>query len=380
MQYAAIFLLLLTVLDPLLVTSKRVLLKDPRHVKRAYGLPWRQNQRRINYLKKPAYRSKGLHKESLYENANTFYGSGRVRFPKEPYPHGGDDFDQGHENTNHVVLPYGEGITHAISYGKGYIPYENIKDHFSLGNEQQDYRKEEFGHQDSVYEGASYPHTSEYNIPQGYHSEEPDSFYADGEDSKFVFQERALGRSKFENTNGNGQQNIILKSVQNSGIGPGDERKSPLETIESLKSSALVASKPSFSSGPDIKQGFVIRDSISLDDYNRKVQEFTKSWPGVSHFGGELSGLGTAGGFGSVKQTVDFPQQFSAKGFSGSSFPGASTWLKELAPGQPSYAVKEETMEEPHDFRTMPVRTAPIQPLALPLNYALPSFGQGLHG
>lgn len=42
---------------------------------------------------------------------------------------GDDYFDQGHEQVNHVVIPHGNGIKHALSFGKGYVPHEMLYHH-----------------------------------------------------------------------------------------------------------------------------------------------------------------------------------------------------------------------------------------------------------
>lgn len=46
--------------------------------------------------------------------------------------HGGDDFDQGHEPINNIIIPHGKGITHAITFGKGYVPHEALHEHLKF--------------------------------------------------------------------------------------------------------------------------------------------------------------------------------------------------------------------------------------------------------
>lgn len=64
------------------------------------------------------------------------YHSKKPVYSNSPFPHGGDDFDRGYQPVNHVKIPYGKEISHAISYGKGYIPYDKIKDSLPFGRER----------------------------------------------------------------------------------------------------------------------------------------------------------------------------------------------------------------------------------------------------
>lgn len=95
----------------------------PRQIRRSPAPPWRQSP---THYKKSSPGSNDFHRPPYYASAlsNRYY---RKPFRPLPYPHGGDDFDQGHEAVNHVQIPYGKDVSHGISFGKGYIPYENIK-------------------------------------------------------------------------------------------------------------------------------------------------------------------------------------------------------------------------------------------------------------
>lgn len=86
------------------------------------------------------------------------YPGKKLKYSGPTYPRGGDDFDLGkylrekfniivylkqilivwsgfyiiigHEYINNVKIPHGKGYSHALSYGKGYIPYDNLKGPF----------------------------------------------------------------------------------------------------------------------------------------------------------------------------------------------------------------------------------------------------------
>lgn len=71
-----------------------------------------------------------------YHGPPVHYHSKKSVYGSSSFPHGGDDFDQGYEHVNHVNIPYGKGISHAVSYGKGYIPYDRIKGSVSFNRER----------------------------------------------------------------------------------------------------------------------------------------------------------------------------------------------------------------------------------------------------
>lgn len=116
--------------------SNKVVLVIPQQTRRMYngglGPSWQ-----------PRFRKSSLGNEVHYQK---YHHTPPVHhFPKKsayrspPFPHGGDDFDQGYEHVNHVRIPHGKDISHAISFGKGYIPYDKIKGSFSLGRERWEY-------------------------------------------------------------------------------------------------------------------------------------------------------------------------------------------------------------------------------------------------
>lgn len=91
----------------------------------------------------PRFRKSSLgnevHYQKYHHSPPAHYFPKKSVYRSPPFPHGGDDFDQGHEHVNHVRIPYGKDISHAISFGKGYIPYDKIKGSFSLGRERWEY-------------------------------------------------------------------------------------------------------------------------------------------------------------------------------------------------------------------------------------------------
>jgi len=97
---------------------RKMILVVPRQVRRTPS--WKPST--SPYLKKN-YGSNDFPRQTYYSPAHRYYS----KKPFRPLPYGGDDFDQGHETVNHVHVPYGKDVTHGISFGKGYIPYDNIK-------------------------------------------------------------------------------------------------------------------------------------------------------------------------------------------------------------------------------------------------------------
>lgn len=136
------------------------------------------------------------------------------------------------------------------------------------------------------------------------------------------------------------------------------------------------------------KEGIVLRDTVSLDHYQQRLREMTKSWP-------QFLATGTTTGFQNQQVTGSYP---AVAGQPASNFAASVSWPLSFAQPKQGYAVKEDTMEPPHDFRNMPIQTNPFQAFALPvnavntvntantantvntMNAALPSFTQTVHG
>lgn len=86
--------------------------------------PWR------SYYKKSSYGGNDF-RQAHYNNR--YYNKKPIR---PPYPSASDDFNQGYETENNVHIPHGKDISHSISFGKPYIPY-NVKGSSSpLGHER----------------------------------------------------------------------------------------------------------------------------------------------------------------------------------------------------------------------------------------------------
>lgn len=109
------------------------------------------------------------------------------------------------------------------------------------------------------------------------------------------------------------------------------------------------------------KDGIVLRDTVSLDEYQRKLEELSKTWPNVLSAGTNFAGA---------------PQQLHA-GFPTTGLPGAAfggltggaNWLSNFAQSKQGYAVHENHGDPTtYDFRTMAIQGNPYQQL---------SFGHG---
>ena len=160
--------------------------------------------------------------------------------------------------------------------------------------------------------------------------------------------------------------------------------ENPLLLIKNIfftdfSTSAQISNTESTSSAPIIvppariggsTHGVIIRDSVSLDDYNKKVEEFTKSWPGIANIPG-IHGSNLAA------QTI---QQLPASAFPGSSFSAPSSWTSSFAQGRQGYAVKEDLAEPQIDFRTMNFQNSQLQhSFPIPGNANLPNI-QAVYG
>lgn len=111
----------------------KVVLVMPPQTRRSLGpSSWRSSSS-PRYRKSPHAGEAHYHK---YHSSPVYYRSKKPIYETSSAPHGGDDFDQGYEHVNHVHIPYGKGIGHGVSFGKGYIPYDQIKGSFSFGRER----------------------------------------------------------------------------------------------------------------------------------------------------------------------------------------------------------------------------------------------------
>lgn len=113
----------------------KVVLVIPQQTRRSLGpSSWRSSPPR--YRKSSHPNEVHYHK---YHSSPVYYRSKKPIYETPSVPHGGDDFNQGYGHVNHVHVPYGKGINHGVSFGKGYIPYDQIKGSFSFGRERWEY-------------------------------------------------------------------------------------------------------------------------------------------------------------------------------------------------------------------------------------------------
>lgn len=113
------------------------------------------------------------------------------------------------------------------------------------------------------------------------------------------------------------------------------------------------------------KDGIVLQDTISLDEYQKKLEELTKTWPSVLSAGTNFAG-------GAISAPQQLHVGFSTTGLPGASFggpTGGANWISNFAQPKQGYAVREDHGDPTtYDFRTMAVQSAPYQRL---------SFGHG---
>lgn len=113
------------------------------------------------------------------------------------------------------------------------------------------------------------------------------------------------------------------------------------------------------------KNGIVLRDTVSLDEYQKKLEELTKTWPSV--LSDAMPNFAAATGISSHQQQLQ--PDFSTAGLPGTAgFGGPTNWFSFAQPKQ-GYAVHEEHGDSTtYDFRTMPIHAA----------YQQPSFGANI--
>lgn len=117
------------------------------------------------------------------------------------------------------------------------------------------------------------------------------------------------------------------------------------------------------------KDGIVLRDIVSLDDYHRKLEELTKAWPNV------LSNSAGPNGYPGTHQPLHAVDRFPPVGVP----VGGVGWLPNYAQSKQGYAVREDHVEPTsHDFRTMSIHTTPYRSLP-PLSVNLDVAGVARH-
>ncbi|XP_033223515.1 uncharacterized protein LOC117177129 [Belonocnema kinseyi] len=385
MQFAFSCVFLLTVCSSLAIAAhhQRVVLMIPKQIRRSPVAPWQGHHMRPSQFRKSHYGAEEEQPHFYNRPNNIIYGKHTIRPNINHLPHGGDDFDQDHDGVNNIVIPHGKGISHGISFGRGYIPYDRIKGNNSPVNEDHS-STENHNHDESSEDESSFSPADPSHVTLTSNSD-TDSFYRD---QSGAYQSQINGKIK------NVDKNLYSRSIQNNfgsknsfdstNIALSGEEKPSLQvspdSSESHDFSAFQLSETESTSTspiivPSVKiggstHGVIIRDSISLDDYNQKVEEFTKSWPGVVNIPG-IHGSNLAA------QTI---QQLPASAFSGSSFPAASPWRSSFAQGRQSYAVKEDLSEPQIDFRTMNFQNSQFQhTFPIPGNANLPNI-QTHHG
>ncbi|XP_076649213.1 uncharacterized protein LOC143356984 [Halictus rubicundus] len=371
----AFWILVLAVSEPLLTHADKVVVVVPQQIRRSPAPPWRSMP--------PRFR-KSSHESHFrrHHGPPGYYHQKRPSYNSLPFPHGGDDFDQGHETVNHVRIPYGKDVSHAITFGKGYIPYDQLKGSFSVGSEK--YPEPEESKSEPGYEPTSFsPSGSEYQLGQSFETSEP--FFSDP-DSAMSYNERRNDRKKFYSSRSIGKDLTVNNPIDLSAmIDQGKEQLLFLQqkTAELYKNVqpqpqgeiVLPHGIPPATIGGS-KDGIVLRDSLSLDNYQQKLQEMTKSWPQylVNGASGLTSGL-TAG-----YQSQQLIPSYQPAQQSPSPFTASFNWPLNIAQPKKGYAVKEDTMEPPHDFRTMPIQTNPFQSYPVQVNAAVSPLVQTVNG
>ncbi|XP_012229619.1 uncharacterized protein [Linepithema humile] len=374
MRYSALCVLLLAISEPLFIHAKMILVV-PRQVRRTPS--WKPSS---PYYKKN-YGSNEFHRPTYYSPAQRYYS----KKPFRPLPYGGDDFDQGHETVNHVHVPYGKDVSHGISFGKGYIPYDNIKSS-SLPFVPERYA----GAYTRQPAAPDYPPTGFTSVGQeysasatanSYESPQHDSFFSDMEGA-------ARGDSLKENANKyyasrSIEKDLTLKNQQ--ALSSAIERDKDSKGIEGQHKIAptvyghiatdtqgaviLPAGIPAATIAGN-KDGIVLRDTVSMDEYHRKLQELTKTWPNVL-----ATGASTAYGGVIPASHQQLHAGFAVTGLPGSGFAGPTGggWIANFAQSKQGYAVREDHGDPAaYDFRTMPIHAASYQhlPLGVPTDVA----------
>ncbi|KAG7202319.1 hypothetical protein KM043_018651 [Ampulex compressa] len=340
-------------------TRKKLVVVYPKQVRRSPTPPWRQVPTRF---RKSSYGREDQHVP--HPNRINIYQS-RKPYKPPPFPHGGDDFDQGHEHVNHVRIPYGKNVAHAVSFGKGYIPYDNIKGSFSIEPDRHPIPK----YSEPEYIPPSYTTGSGFEYhPSGGHAygaSQAESFFAEPEESGDYNERRNDGRKFYVSRSI--EKDLSLRNQ----YAPGEKDQLEQRGVEvpqqvlhqGMQGAVLLPSGIPTATIGGSQTGIVLRDTVALDEYQKKLDELARNWPNLL-----------------VPQNVQQNVQLAGSAFSPSGFAGNSGWLANFAQPKQSYAVKEEMLDPPHDFRLMPMQSTGFQTMLSSVNMPIGAHPQTVHG
>ncbi|XP_076248651.1 uncharacterized protein LOC143188330 [Calliopsis andreniformis] len=358
-------ILMLAISEPLLTFANKVVVVIPQPIKRSHSPSWRPGV--LRFRKSP--HANDFHHRKYHAP----YYSKKPLYSSAPFPHGGDDFDKGYESVNHVHIPHGKDISHAVSFGKGYIPYDNIKSTLSVDHERYPETQE---HKSSESDYTSTSTNSEYPS-SGYETSHSETYFPNPE-SALNYNERRNDIKKLYTSRSIEKDlaaNVDLSSILNQGKVPLfllQQKATELYKVPPpIQGNVVLPSGIPAATIGGSKEGIVLRDTVSLDDYQQKLSEMTRSWPQFGANGGSA----VASSFQNQQVISSFPAGQT------SSFTGSISWPLSFAQPKQGYAVKEDTMEPPHDFRTMPIQTSPVQTFPLQVNAAItPLLLSDMHG
>ncbi|XP_072753963.1 uncharacterized protein [Anoplolepis gracilipes] len=375
MRYSALCILLLAISEPLLIHAKLLVVVPVKKTRRSPA-PWRP------HYKKSPYGSNDFRNQA-------YYGNRYSKKPFRPYPVGSDDFDQsGYDAENHVYIPYGKDISHSMTIGKPYIPYNVKGGNLPFGQERY---AGAYTRQPSYLPSGMASVGQEYAASASSHSyESPDSFFSDmdsasrsGDSLKDTANKYYSARSIEKELSLRNQQalsSIIDKDLATKGTELLVKDVSPTTYTHVTASAAgaqgavvLPAGIPSATIAGN-KNGIVLRDTVSLDEYQKKLEELTKTWPSV--LSNAMPNFAAATGIPTHHQQLQ--TGFPTAGLPGSvNLAGSTDWFSSFAQPKQGYAVREDHGDSrSYDFRTMPIHAA-YQQLPFGANVGLP-IGAGL--
>ncbi|KAF7988712.1 hypothetical protein HCN44_001285 [Aphidius gifuensis] len=315
------------------VDGKKVVIVIPKQMRRAYtpSMPKQQfnyidflktknlfNNEFITSMKNDAYQ---LHDGANRYQDHTSMTSGL--FNSDDY------FDQGHEQVNHVI-PHGNGIKHAISFGKGYVPHEML------------YHQSGFSS----------------NEPLGIHQFNLESYLKNPlkkkqqDNYKFQVPQTDLILSKFHPDKNS--YNNINKQLFNG------FKKYTYKTDNDGKLASTNLPADRFNKNKEIST-----DTEFLNDYNKKLIDLTKNWPTALNLQGPtLSSSSSEFKYGKIPNIDNFKQSdlLSESGW----LPGS--WIQ----NNKGYAVTEDVEDIPlRDYPNLHIQNSFIPTRQAPQNIHL---------
>ncbi|CAG5081501.1 Protein of unknown function [Cotesia congregata] len=216
-----------------------------------------------NHLQAPYHFLTGNPRFRFNKNHPLMSSHGNKQHPS--VPRGIDDDFNNNRPVNHILIPHGKGITHALSFGKGYVPHDALTGSNFNGasiSSQDNYPSQSVSQLPAIAN-----HNNNNHNP--YNQNNPNNFDLTAERrleeiKSLIFKAKQLGLlSDNNNDYNNNEKSIITRDIESF----------------TSQNNYYNNNNNNNNNNDNDKKGIIIRDTILYDDYNKKITELAKNWP-----------------------------------------------------------------------------------------------------